>query len=95
MFKSKIFNGILDKLPATGQYLAGHSFLTVDTKGRIIIEDCDKINAFTDRLLIVVQGNITLTFVGEGLRLKNLSRHGSQLTGVVETIKLERNGAQK
>ncbi len=83
---------VAEKLPISSYVSIGHNFLTVDTSGRIIIEDFDKIVAFTDELLIVKQGKIILTFIGEGLNLKNLSRHSAQLSGQVGSIRLEREG---
>ncbi len=85
----KLYKKMDERLPRS--YMLGtQNFLTVDTRGRIVIEDCDKIISFTDMLLVVAQGRMTLTFVGEGLNLQNLSRHSARLCGRVESIRIDK-----
>ncbi len=91
MKRNKYINSLLDRLPATGSGVAGRNFLTIDTYGRIIIEDCNKVNSFTSDLLVVTQGRLTLTFTGKNLRLVNLSKRGTRLVGTVQSVRLERH----
>ncbi len=95
MKRNKYFDKLLDKLPSAGGHVGRHNFLTIDTSGRIIIEDCDRIKNFTDNLLVVTQGRLSLTFTGEQLRLINLSRRGTLLAGTVHTVRLDRNEVKK
>ncbi len=88
MRKKNLFDILLDKIPTFGQQIMNFNFLTIDTKGRIIIEDCDTIEAFTDCLLIVKQGEISLTFTGANLKLVNLSKRGSLLKGLVKNVQI-------
>ncbi len=88
-FMKKMIHNIGNRVPISSHLSVGHNFLTIDTRGRIIIEDCDKIISFTDMLLIVGQGKMTLTFVGEGLKLNNLARHSAELSGRVDSIRLD------
>ncbi len=94
MHNNKIFNAILNRIPSTTRQVMHYNFLTIDTRGRIIIEECDIIQTFNDSLLIIRQGNILLTFTGENLRLVNLSRRGSLLSGRVENIRIDRVGVK-
>lgn len=82
----------IEKLP-TGNFVTfSHTFVSVDTKGRIIIEDCDNVHTFTDRLLIIQQGTLLITFSGTGLHLKSLSRHSAELVGNVGKIEIGHTG---
>ncbi len=88
LFKNLI-KKIDDKLPRYYSPIS-QNFITIDTRGRVNIADCDKIISFTDMLLVIAQGRMTLTFVGEGLSLQNLSRHNARLCGKVNSIRIDK-----
>ncbi len=90
----KPLKNLTRKIPLVGFAGDARMFLIIDVKGRIILEDCDRIKTFTDKLLIVGQGDLIVTVTGVGLKLRNMSHHSGELTGKVDNIKVEYTSAR-